>query len=49
MYQRYLTVSFSYERDAVRELFCRIWRGWHPGNKAEPERILGVESGEDMA
>ena len=48
IHQRYLTVGFSYECDAIRELFCRLWRGWHPGNKAEPERILGVNLGEDM-
>ena len=42
-------MSFSYERDAVRELFCRLWRCWYPRNEAEPERILGVELGEYMA
>ncbi len=46
MYQYHLTVGLSNERDAVRELFCRLWRSWHPGNETEAERVLGVNQGE---
>ena len=44
-----LTMCFSDKSDAVRELFCGLWRGWQPGNKAEAERVLGMESKERIA